>query len=478
MIVSHEHKTIFVHVPKCAGTSIRTALKSFHDEAMTLYGVKSVPGFFGGCVKDLCHLTPSEVSQLLKIDTSKYLHIIVTRDPVSRWISAYTEHQRHCRDFFKGHNVLPPLTLLREIVHWKETGDSRLSTDTKYIHMRPQVDYTISYPMYFLPMQALGDANLQVKAADGTTLLRGPISRKNAFGTAKKSFAHAEELQRMKNGDLARETRELILRAYKEDFLLHDKTMIERRVECHRSVFRVYWINLDKHADRRVHMQDKLGETSHRRVMAVEPPQVKDVKNPGRDVKETACLCSHLHALSLALIENSRDEWFMICEDDIFFPFGSAISIKKLIDSSPKDAEILQLCTVNPSFYMKKAKPLWTRWSPVNYGTQAYAIKRNAAEKLLRMIGIYPSNGSFVEQLSSGVPIFMDKLKGLTVADDCLYRTCCTYTCSIPIVIGVDFGSDIHTHHLPLQSESWKSARQVANSEEGRKVGLLFQDDS
>ena len=224
MIVSHEHKTIFVHVPKCAGTSIRTALKHFHDDPSILYGVKVTPGLFDGCVKDLCHLTPSELKELLKIDTSQYLHIVVTRDPVSRWFSSYTEHQRHCSDFFKGHVVPPPMTLLRDIVKWRETGDAKLSTDAKYVHMRPQADY-VSPKSLCVPMDALSSPSLLVKALDGTVLLSGPVPKSNEFGITKKRFAHAQELQRMKTGDLRDEAKKLILAAYIEDFSLHERAM-------------------------------------------------------------------------------------------------------------------------------------------------------------------------------------------------------------------------------------------------------------
>lgn len=223
-------------------------------------------------------------------------------------------------------------------------------------------------------------------------------------------------------------------------------------------------------------MQSILGSTRHRRVCALGPSHVQGVKNtPERDVKETACLCSHLEAMSVWVGEEKTDEWVVITEDDIKFPFGPSISMSKLVQSAPRDAEVLQLCTVNPYFYSRRSAPLWTRWGPENYGTQAYAIKRSAAERILKIVGIDPSKGTVSEQLASGETLYLDRLPGIAVADDCIYRTCPTYTCSVPIVIGVEaFGSDIHSHHLPLQSRSWEAARQVSESDDGRKNGAYF----
>jgi len=407
----------------------------------------------------------------LKIDTSQYLHIVVTRDPVSRWFSSYTEHQRHCSDFFKGHVVPPPMTLLRDIVKWRETGDAKLSTDAKYVHMRPQADY-VSPKSLCVPMDALSSPSLLVKALDGTVLLSGPVPKSNEFGITKKGFAHAQELQRMKTGDLRDEAKKLILAAYIEDFPLHERAMKQNSTKT----TSILWINLEKHHDRRSHMQSILGSARHTRICALGPSHVQGVKNtPDRDVKETACLCSHLEAMSVFVGEETTDEWVVITEDDITFPFGPSISTSKLEQSAPRDAEVLQLCTVNPYFYSRRSAPLWTRWGPENYGTQAYAIKRSAAERILDIVGIDPSKGTVSEQLASGATLYLDRLPGIAVADDCIYRTCSTYTCSVPIVIGVDaFGSDIHSDHLPLQARSWKAARQASESGDGRKNGVYF----
>jgi len=90
MPVSHKHKTIFVHIPKCGGTSIETALKingldnkgGEKPSENILFGVENN--------KALHHLTASEIKQ--KIGEEKfnnYFKFTFVRNPYDKMISEY-----------------------------------------------------------------------------------------------------------------------------------------------------------------------------------------------------------------------------------------------------------------------------------------------------------------------------------------------------------------------------------------------------
>lgn len=227
MIVSHGLRTVFVHVPKCAGTSVREALSRIHDDPTRFYGVRKIKGSWGLATKDVCHLTPRELCETAAWDTSDYLHLVVTRDPVSRWLSAYSEYQRHCWDCFRADGAVPPMAMLRQIVAWREAGDDRLSTDVRYVHMRPQSDFVTAARTALVPMEALGDPGLRIRNTTGSVVLSGPLPKTNDFVPHKMRFGGWKELQRMKTGDLREEARALILRAYPDDALLHARAREE-----------------------------------------------------------------------------------------------------------------------------------------------------------------------------------------------------------------------------------------------------------
>ena len=91
MIVNHRRRFIFYHVPKAAGTSIRTALDKIPGSSRPS-GTK--------------HWTPSEyqarIGWLQKLRIRNHFTFCFVRDPLERFGSA---HQFNLR---RGTSILPP----------------------------------------------------------------------------------------------------------------------------------------------------------------------------------------------------------------------------------------------------------------------------------------------------------------------------------------------------------------------------------
>jgi hypothetical protein len=133
MIISKKHNFIFLHIPKCAGTSVKKLLQTFHDD-VRLYGVEN----HLGRQFDMCHITLDEYENIFirKLTHPKIMAVI--RDPYERVYSSFKEYEQHINSYFRQSNHADILTLLRSLTH------DDIENDAKYIHFRPQSSYTHS----------------------------------------------------------------------------------------------------------------------------------------------------------------------------------------------------------------------------------------------------------------------------------------------------------------------------------------------
>jgi hypothetical protein len=132
MIISHKDRFIFLHIPKCAGTSFRTSLIKYHDDPNTFYYVRNIKGK----IYDLCHLTLFELQDLFGIDYLQYTTLGIVRDPIERFISGYMEYVRHIKDYFRNERHIEIIPLILKL------DEHSLSQDSRYIHLRHQTDFT------------------------------------------------------------------------------------------------------------------------------------------------------------------------------------------------------------------------------------------------------------------------------------------------------------------------------------------------
>ena len=175
----------------------------------------------------------------------------------------------------------------------------------------------------------------------------------------------------------------------------------------------VFFINLDRAADRRSHMERQFAEwgVAATRVAAVDgaaeaPGDFLTGGWPeGLSAARLACYASHVSALEAFLADGAARG--VIMEDDCSFetvaywPFTWAEAEARL----PFDADIVQLSLISDaSMTMRLHRRLIT-----NYSAAAYLVTRRYAEKLM---GLYTSNGApcfdraFKPELTSEIMLF------------------------------------------------------------------------
>ena len=93
MIISHAKRFVFLHNPKCAGTSFREALRPYHDDPENFWYRRYQPYF--GCEIDLAHMRLWELNALYPriFDAmGQYETLVLVRNPYERFISALAQH--------------------------------------------------------------------------------------------------------------------------------------------------------------------------------------------------------------------------------------------------------------------------------------------------------------------------------------------------------------------------------------------------
>ena len=141
MIVSHRQGFIFFHNPKCAGTTVRSALQPWHDDPQIFRGFFEAP-FFRGTL-DHAHLRLWELQALfprILEAAATYRSVIIVRDPFRRFVSAVAHHFR----YFQPNVTLAGLPPEQQIAAVEAFLDQVLSlgaimTDVRFVHFSPQV---------------------------------------------------------------------------------------------------------------------------------------------------------------------------------------------------------------------------------------------------------------------------------------------------------------------------------------------------
>jgi hypothetical protein len=145
MPVSYKHKILFIHVPKCAGTSVEFILNTgseieFYTEKLSLKLLSSLPiNSFTDEEYRICasknkqHYTYKELVKILPESVIKdFKKIAIVRNPYDRFVSAYhywvisNKHYKNFEEFTK--NTLSIDTFTRNWLY-----DGHLETQTSYL---------------------------------------------------------------------------------------------------------------------------------------------------------------------------------------------------------------------------------------------------------------------------------------------------------------------------------------------------------
>lgn len=174
-----------------------------------------------------------------------------------------------------------------------------------------------------------------------------------------------------------------------------------------RNIRFLYWLNLDRSPDRRIHMEnvlkDPIFDTMQKtRIMAIDGKtddleKYMKIDKPRMLSTEYGCTLSHLEAIrqfaqSSTLSDDSLS-WALILEDDIcldFKPYWEK-TLTEIIKEAPQDWEIIQLSYIITEY---EPKELYEHHTPKKNlcSTAAYIISNKAAKRII--LEIY-KNGKF-----------------------------------------------------------------------------------
>ena len=236
-----------------------------------------------------------------------------------------------------------------------------------------------------------------------------------------------------------------------------------------------YWINIESSIKRKEFMENQFIKLSYdnKRINAITPDNFDDIledkppyycgnqcclHNNCNDCKfEYACICSHLKAIKEGF--DNGDDFFIVCEDDILFPF--TIDFQKLINNLPKDFDIFQMmvldedandflynCFINNDICVK------FNHKYCFYSTGMYLITRNGASKILdKMIN------------KNSLKFDLRNINTFKQADFILYLNANTYTSTFPLCIpNINLLSEIHPQHFYIHKKAIIKILDIMNN--------------
>lgn len=140
MIISDNHRFAFVHIPKCAGVSVKRPLRA----------IDTTQGYFSRIGEHaemgrihLAHITLRDLAQHFPDETAKlhdYRAFAVVRDPSERFLSALFQRLREFRHFNQSEITRGRIEQeAAEVIRYLESAPERL--DLEHVHFNRQSDY-------------------------------------------------------------------------------------------------------------------------------------------------------------------------------------------------------------------------------------------------------------------------------------------------------------------------------------------------
>ena len=228
----------------------------------------------------------------------------------------------------------------------------------------------------------------------------------------------------------------------------------------------IYWINLERSPERRIHMQHILQDEVFSGI-----PAIRIIAKDGKTMPnmflnhykierqsrcsdvEYACLLSHLD--TIREFSNSTYDVALIQEDDVTLDIRKYWSktVREVMNYAPRDWEIIQLC------YMTEKKHIPNEDYVATYGTYfsaaAYIVKKAAAKRL-------------ISELYDGRRYRLDNVSR-HVADEYIYKKLRTYTYRHPFFIykANNTTTLMHNNSLAFHESSRRDIEEVLYNSRG-----------
>jgi len=144
MLISHAKRFIFIHNPKAAGTTFRTAINPLHDDRVVYWGFVENPFF--QMRMDTAHLRSWEMPIVAPDIFSlmdDYRTLAFVRDPLERFLSACAEFFRSARpqSRFQHWPARGKRMLIQRLIR-SGVIQSGVLANYRYVHFSPQVWFT------------------------------------------------------------------------------------------------------------------------------------------------------------------------------------------------------------------------------------------------------------------------------------------------------------------------------------------------
>lgn len=193
-------------------------------------------------------------------------------------------------------------------------------------------------------------------------------------------------------------------------------------------------INLNAHIKRKKHMIAQFSKynINYKFFQAINPSSIghnykltlnKIIKRT--TIQEICCFASHLNVMYEQLNNNyCKSNYIIISEDDIILS-ENIQNLYNIIENAPCDWEVLQLYHLRLTNKLNTQKN-WSKWNDRSFSTALYAIKKDAAKKLVK---------KYIRFTKDNNEIFFDftSCKRIIQADFFIYYGMNTYTLKFPM---------------------------------------------
>lgn len=203
MIVSHRHRFVFIHNPKCAGTSFRASINQYHDDTTTFWDITR--DAYLGVALDYAHLRMWELQLChgpLLERLRQYRSVVFVRNPFKRMLSSLAQHIGAYRPEFglDGLDWAGRQAAFRRVID--ELTYERIMTDFRYVHFSPQHWFVSlpgnDYPWTIVPISE--EPHSILPGFDALGLPRAEPHRKNTALNPDCSFLGDPRLQSFVRG--------------------------------------------------------------------------------------------------------------------------------------------------------------------------------------------------------------------------------------------------------------------------------------
>jgi len=228
---------------------------------------------------------------------------------------------------------------------------------------------------------------------------------------------------------------------------------------------------MDISFERRLFMENQFRKLNieNKRISAITPESLSSIledkppyncgypdcaKNGYKDCPvEYATVCSHLKAILEGY--KSNDEYFIICEDDIYFTFKLNFDFIK--SHFPSEFDIFQMMIISEGhtelFYKNcfLSNKLIINYIPITPSAGFYLISRKGAKKILDLY-LNPLTNKFN----------LSNCPYLKLADVLIFQSANTIVSTFPLCIfNIDFKSQIHEHHYEDHKKAYNKIKEI-----------------